>query len=324
MAPASSAPGAAGRAVRFAITDFLFTIVWAIGVSSTGACVAVLAPLLAVDEQMSVALLLAIAIVQILGFGGAAAALGGASFNPLANLINYLADEADETALGLLLRLPAQTAGMLIGTTLTWEIMPESLRHTVQGPAVPPGMPLLAGAAAEFLLTFLLNLVVLWAVFLGPKSEASKVVILVTATLVAIAAGASFSGPSMNPLFAFGWVYTLDQEMSIAHFAVYWAAPTAGAVLAAAYYRIYLKPHKEAALKEAARKKDKGEAEADDAKTGEGEAAGTAGKAGESGTKGQEKVEGLASTAVKRGGKSSKVEADQGGEGTNEAEAATS
>ncbi|GJP44821.1 hypothetical protein CLOM_g4232 [Closterium sp. NIES-68] len=47
--------------------------------------------------------------------------------------------------------------------------------------------------------------------------------------------------------------------MSAQHFIVYWAAPTAGAVLAAAFYRIYLKPHK-AAL-EAKRKKEKAEEE---------------------------------------------------------------
>ncbi|CAI5992677.1 unnamed protein product [Closterium sp. NIES-64] len=246
---------ASGKVVRLAVTDFLFTIVWAIGVSCTGATVAVLAPYVAADDETSVALLLAIAIVQIVGFGGAAAALGGASFNPLANLINYLADEADETVLGLLLRFPAQAGGMVIGTMLTWEFIPESLKHTVNGPALPPGVSVLAGATAEFTLTFVLNLVVLWTLFLGPSSDLSKAFIMVTATIVAIAAGMGFSGPSMNPLFAFGWVYTLDQEMSVQHFIVYWAAPTAGAVLAAAFYRIYLKPHK-AAL-EAKRRKER-------------------------------------------------------------------
>ncbi|CAI5487980.1 unnamed protein product [Closterium sp. Naga37s-1] len=190
-----------GKVVRLAVTDFLFTIVWAIGVSCTGATVAVLAPYVAADDETSVALLLAIAIVQIVGFGGAAAALGGASFNPLANLINYLADEADETALGLLLRFPAQAGGMVIGTMLTWEFIPESLKHTVNGPALPPGVSVLAGATAEFTLTFVLNLVVLWTLFLGPSSDLSKAFIMVTATIVAIAAGMGFSGPSMNPLF---------------------------------------------------------------------------------------------------------------------------
>ncbi|CAI7914466.1 unnamed protein product, partial [Closterium sp. NIES-53] len=176
-------------------------IVYAIGVSCTGATVAVLAPYVASDDETSVALLLAITVVQVAGFGGAADALGGASYNPLTNLINYLADEDDETALSLLLRFPAQAGGMVIGTMLTWEFIPESLKHTVDGPALPPGVSVLAGATAEFTLTFLLYLVVMWTLFLGPSSDLSKAFIMVSATIVAIAAGMGFSGPSLNPFF---------------------------------------------------------------------------------------------------------------------------
>ncbi|CAI5501828.1 unnamed protein product [Closterium sp. Naga37s-1] len=271
----------------------MIRIVYAIGVSCTEATVAVLAPYVAADDKTSVALLLAITIVQVAGFGGAADALGGASYNPLTNLINYLADEDDETALGLLLRLPAQAGGMVIGAMLTWTFIPESLKHTVNGPALPPGVSVLAGATAEFTLTFLLFLVVMWTLFLGPRSDRLKEFIMVSATIVAIAAGMRFSGPSLNPLFAFGWVYTLDQEMSVQHFIVYWAAPTAGAVLAAAFYRIYLKPHK-AAL-EAKRRKER---------EGKG---GREGKAGERG-KGEE--EALRASREAKG-----VAAERGGEG---------
>ncbi|CAI7914456.1 unnamed protein product, partial [Closterium sp. NIES-53] len=69
-------------------------------------------------------------------------------------------------------------------------------------------------------------------------------------------------------LQAFGWVYTLDQEMSVQHFIVYWAAPTAGAVLAAAFYRIYLKPRK--AAQEAKRRKEREGKEGKEVKAEEG------------------------------------------------------
>ncbi|CAI5529994.1 unnamed protein product [Closterium sp. Naga37s-1] len=283
----------------------------------------------------------AITIVQVAGFGGAADALGGASYNPLTNLINYLADEDDETALSLLLRLPAQAGGMVIGAMLTWTFIPDSLKHTVNGPALPPGVSVLAGATAEFTLTFLLFLVVMWTLFLGPSSDRLKEFIMVSATIVAIAAGMRFSGPSLNPLFsigwvpmldqdmsamhwmfyraalsrtylppllvsfpipplsppagvqAFGWVYTLDQEMSVQHFIVYWAAPTAGAVLAAAFYRIYLKPHK-AAL-EAKRRKER---------------EGKEGKEGKAGERGKGEEEALRASREAKG-----VAAERGGEG---------
>ncbi|CAI5997741.1 unnamed protein product [Closterium sp. NIES-64] len=269
----------------------------------------------------------AITIVQVAGFGGAADALGGASYNPLTNLINYLADEDDETALGLLLRLPAQAGGMVIGAMLTWKFIPESLKHTVNGPALPPGVSVLAGATAEFTLTFLLFLVVMWTLFLGPSSDRLKEVIMVSATIVVIAAGMGFSGPSLNPLFAFGWVYTLDQEMSVQHFIVYWAAPTAGAVLAAAFYRIYLKPHK-AALEA----KRRNEREGKEGKEGREGKAGESGKGEEEAMRASRETKGVAAEREgeglrKRVGVGAREEEEGraevnngGGEGRNKAE----
>lgn len=169
--------------------------------------------------------------------------LGGASFNPLANISNFAAGEGKETLLTLLLRIPAQTAGMQIGAWLTWHfVVPHTHRHTLEGPVIKPGVNTAVGALTEFSLVLFLNTLVLYIFFGRPSSVGQKAAVLLPATLVAIMAGAAFTGPSMNPLFAFSWAYHHNRHTSLDHFLVYWIAPISGAVLAGLVFRWFLKP----------------------------------------------------------------------------------
>ena len=77
--------------------------------------------------------------------------------------------------------------------------MPDQYKHTLGGPRLGPGVDMWTGALAELLLTFAVNMIVLYAIFGGPKTFLTRSFILVAGVLTVIVVGAPYTGPAMNP-----------------------------------------------------------------------------------------------------------------------------
>lgn len=140
-----------------------------------------------------------------------------------------------------------------------------------------PGVTLLEGVACEFILGSLLAFVVLLAGQL--KSSALKLWIPLIATVVAVKAGASYTGPSLNPgapaavlalekrafccmtsgshqlhpallpsspgsscpvaAFTFSWVFVYELQSPAEHLLVFWLAPIASGLFGGFAFRGY-------------------------------------------------------------------------------------
>jgi glycerol uptake facilitator-like aquaporin len=172
-------------------------------------------------------------LLMVVGLSAFSAALGGCSFNPC----DLAAAWARGTVGGgqLLLRSAAQSAGAVAGAHAALRLLPAAwARHGRALVAVTaPGMGLSQGAGCEFVLTLLLTFCVLVALDL--RSGLLRTALPLLGTAAALYAGATFSGPVLNPAAALGWsaVHWPDARgYLVEHVAVYWGAPLAAAVLA--------------------------------------------------------------------------------------------
>ncbi|XP_068502408.1 aquaporin SIP1-1-like isoform X2 [Phaseolus vulgaris] len=130
--------------------------------------------------------------------------------------------------------------GSVGGVLAVMEYMPQKYRHLIEGPSLK--VSLHTGALAEGVLTFVITFVVLLIMIKGPRSASAKTLLMAISTLVLITVGATYTGPAMNPAFAFGWAYFGKWHDKWDHFYVYWICPFVGSILAAWLFRIVFPP----------------------------------------------------------------------------------
>ncbi|XP_057445808.1 aquaporin SIP1-1-like [Lotus japonicus] len=167
-------------------------------------------------------------------------ALGGASFNPTGNASFYAAGVGSDTLFSMALRFPAQALGAVGGVVAIMEVIPPKYRHMIGGPTLK--VDLHTGAVAEGVLTFAITFAVLFIVLRGPRSELMKTWLMAMSTVALIVAGSAYTGPAMNPAFAFGWAYLNNWHNTWDQFYVYWICPFIGAILASWLFRVVFPP----------------------------------------------------------------------------------
>ncbi|EFN50884.1 hypothetical protein CHLNCDRAFT_59382 [Chlorella variabilis] len=163
--------------------------------------------------------------------------LGGALFNPANNAFLYATGQGSGQE--HILRSVAQAVGGVVGALLATALLPVSWTRelSVMAVGLRPGVTLLEGVACEFILGSLLAFVVLLAGQL--KSSALKLWIPLIATVVAVKAGASYTGPSLNPAFTFSWVFVYELQSPAEHLLVFWLAPIASGLFGGFAFRGY-------------------------------------------------------------------------------------
>ncbi|KAG2718590.1 hypothetical protein I3760_03G227300 [Carya illinoinensis] len=226
-------------AIKAAIGDAVLTFMWAFCASSLGALTSVIATALGVQGLLWPSIFITTLLFFVLLFVFTLigdALLGGASFNPTGNASFYAAGLGSDTLFSMALRFPAQAAGAVGGTLAIMEIMPKEYKHILGGPSLK--VDLHSGAIAEGLLTFLMSFAVLLIILRGPRSLIMKTWFLAVATVSLIFVGSNYTGPAMNPTFAFGWAYVDKSHDTWEHFYVYWICPFIGAILAAWIFRL--------------------------------------------------------------------------------------
>lgn len=154
----------------------------------------------------------------------------GASFNPSQNFAFAAAGKGAITLHAL--RSLAQAVGGVVGAGAALKMVPRPWQAKFGNYAhgVSPGASLLQGFCAEALLSFLLNIVILWAMETRHKRLAKLAPYI--ATVILIPAGAGYSGPFMNPAFAFSWFFHLKGAAMWEHISVFWGGCLLGSYLA--------------------------------------------------------------------------------------------
>ena len=164
---------------------------------------------------------------------------------PLSQLLGGLFNPCDVATLYIrrkcnfnlaLLRSVVQTAGALSGAIFTSNYLPHTLaqRGQVLIATTAPGTDTVGAASCEFLLTYLVSVLVM-ATQRSSRSRFIKYWIPLVVTAVALKTGAPYSGPVLNPAAALSWsyVYWNKQPLSIIqHLAAFWVAPITAAMLA--------------------------------------------------------------------------------------------
>ncbi|PSC68029.1 aquaporin SIP1-2 [Micractinium conductrix] len=205
-----------------ALKDCVATAVFMVGAACCNYLAVPAAPLFNLSPSAAgLALMIALLIV----LGGACEAAGGASFNPANNLMLFAVGKG---GLGEhILRSVAQMVGGWGGAVLSHTVLPPEWTSnlSLMGIGLRPGMGLLDGAACEFALGAVLAWVVLWSGTLC--SGTLKLWVSLLATVVAVKMGEHVSGPSLNPVFTFGWAVFYQSQGLTEHLVVFWAAPLA-------------------------------------------------------------------------------------------------
>lgn len=229
-------------AIKAAIGDGLITFMWMFCVSTVGPLTAIIGRSL---EIQSFPLLLSITVVLIASllfvFNPISAALGNASFNPANTAAFYAAGVTGDSLFSMALRFPAQAFGAVGGVLAIREVMPSQYKNMLRGPSLK--VDLHTGAIAEGVLTFVITFAVLWIIIKGPSNAVLKTFMLAGTTVAMVVAGSTYTGPSMNPINAYGWAYLDNQHNTWEQFYVYWIPSFTGAILAAWIFRyIFLQP----------------------------------------------------------------------------------
>lgn len=90
-----------------------------------------------------------------------------------------------------------QMVGAVGGALAILEVMPKKYKHMLGGPKLK--VPVETGVVAETVLTFVITLIVLWAILRGPRNTVVKTFIIIGATIALVMAGGAYTGPAMNP-----------------------------------------------------------------------------------------------------------------------------
>ncbi|BAU01788.1 hypothetical protein LR48_Vigan10g175600 [Vigna angularis] len=234
-------------AIKAATGDLVLTFLWVFFSSMLGLVTDVITKALEIHHASyngfhyaDSVVITSLIFILVTIFTFIANALGGASFNPTGNASLYAAGVGDDTLFSMALRFPAQVLGSVGGVLAVMEYMPEKYRHFIAGPSLK--VSLHTGALAEGVLTFVITFLVLLIMIRGPRSGTAKTLLLAISTVVLITVGASYTGPAMNPAFAFGWAYFEKWHDKWDHFYVYWICPFVGSILAAWLFRIVFPP----------------------------------------------------------------------------------
>ncbi|TKY46219.1 aquaporin SIP1-2 [Spatholobus suberectus] len=234
-------------AIQAAIGDLVLTFLWVFLSSMLGLATNAITTALDLHhvsfngfDYTSAVITASLIFVLVSVFTVIGNALGGASFNPTGNASFYAAGLGSDTLLSMALRFPAQALGSVGGVLAVMEVMPPKYRHLIGGPSLK--VDLHTGALAEGVLTFIITFVVLLIMLRGPRSEAGKTWLMAISTVVLIIVGSGYTGPAMNPAFAFGWAYFDNWHNTWDQFYVYWICPFFGAILASWLFRIVFPP----------------------------------------------------------------------------------
>nr|CAD1816799.1 unnamed protein product [Ananas comosus var. bracteatus] len=228
-------------AIKAAIGDAVITFSWVFCVSTVGALTAAITAYLQVQGvALSLAVTLALISLLLFVFNVISDAVGGASFNPTGTAAFYAAGLGSDNLFSMALRFPAQAAGAVGGAMAIVELMPPQYKHMLGGPSLKVDPH--TGAVAEGVLTFTITFAVLWILLKGPRNPILKTWMLAVSTVALVIAGASYTGPSMNPANAFGWAYVNNRHNTWEQFYVYWICPFVGAILAAWVFRLIFPP----------------------------------------------------------------------------------
>lgn len=229
-------------AITLAIGDAVLTFVWIFVSSTFGLLTALTITTFGLQGYAwaPVAITAFLIFSFVFVFNMIADALGGASFNPTGNAAIYSAGLGGDSLLSMALRFPAQAAGAVGGVLALMEVMPVKYRDMVAGPSLKVDVH--TGAIAEGILTFLITFGVLLIIFKGPRNAVLQALMLALVTVSVVFPGAEYTGPSMNPVNAYGWAYLHKRHHVQEHFYVYWIPPFIGAVLASWVFRIFFPP----------------------------------------------------------------------------------
>jgi glycerol uptake facilitator-like aquaporin len=177
---------------------------------------------------------IALILVMLMVLGPLSKLLGGSLFNPCDVATLYARGKCSFSS--FMVRSIAQVAGALSGAITaskyfpaTWALRGEALIATTK-----PGIDIIGGASSEFLLTYLVSLLVM-TTQRSSRGSFIKYWIPVVATAAALKVGARYSGPVLNPAAALSWTYLYWNKQPLTvlqHLIVFWVAPVTAAVLA--------------------------------------------------------------------------------------------
>lgn len=228
-------------AIATAIGDCIITFLWMMVVSTFGPLTAIISDKLEIKSlYMDMGITVVLITLLILLFDPISRLLGNASFNPANNAAFYAAGIGDDTLFGMALRFPAQALGAVGGALAIMEVMPYPYKSMLAGPSLKVDSH--TGAMAEGILTFFITLPVLWIIVKGPTNNFIKAVMLASTTVVFIVLGSTYTGPSMNPINAYGWAYIYNSHNTWEQFYVYWIPTFCGAILAGWIFKFISSP----------------------------------------------------------------------------------
>ncbi|KAB1995927.1 hypothetical protein ES319_D13G194600v1 [Gossypium barbadense] len=223
--------------IKIAIADMLISFMWVFCSSAFGLLTYFIATAAGVQTVpwASIVIITVVFFVFLSIFNIIGGFLGGASFDPASTTAFYAAGSGADTLISMALRFPAQAFGAVGGALAIMEAIPEQYKHMIEGPSVKVDTH--TGAFAEGVLTFAITFIVLLIMLRGPQSEIFKTWFLSIVIVTLVTFGSAYTGPSMNPAFAFGWAYVHNQHDTWDHFYIYWICPFIGATLAGWVFR---------------------------------------------------------------------------------------
>ncbi|KAH7280516.1 hypothetical protein KP509_36G000800 [Ceratopteris richardii] len=93
------------------------------------------------------------------------------------------------------------------------------------------------GILCELILTFMVTFFYLIAILKGPKRKLFKNLIIILASNLAMILGAGYTGPALNPAYAFAWAYIDGKHSELENLLVYCLAPLVGSFFAAGMFQ---------------------------------------------------------------------------------------
>lgn len=157
---------------------------------------------------------------------------GGAVFNPANSVAFGAAGTGPGPFSHHLLRSVSQASGAMLGAIAALVLIPEALQRNFYkfGLGLRAGVGIAQGCLTEGLLSFLINLSILWS--MNAKNRVLGFWTPYIATILLIWSGEALTGPSMNPAYTFAWHFQMQVQTTREHVLVYWAAPLLGSLLA--------------------------------------------------------------------------------------------
>lgn len=132
-------------------------------------------------------------------------------------------------------RSVVQFAGGLTGALAAQKLLPPFIAARGQSliAATQPGIDVIGGATSEFMLSYIVTLIMLATERV--QNGIIKFLIPQLAVAAALKVGAHYSGPALNPAAAASWTLLLWDKQSMGltqHLIIFWVAPIIAAMLA--------------------------------------------------------------------------------------------